>query len=63
MNRRNRVSNIRQLDKLGRICIPKDVRRIAGVTEDTKFSVEYDTDSGEIRVIPLCKEFCEQLGI
>lgn len=63
MSRRKRLSNIRQIDRLGRICIPKDIRTMLGVTEDTIFTVEYDTDSGEIRVIPLSDEFCEQIGI
>lgn len=63
MNRRKRISNIRQIDKLGRICIPKDIRTMLGVTEDTKFTVKYDTEAQEIRVIPLSDEICEQLNI
>lgn len=60
---RRRISNIRQVDRLGRICIPKDIRTMLGVTEETLFTVEYDVDSSEIRVIPLSEEVCEQLNI
>lgn len=60
---RRRISNIRQVDRLGRICIPKDIRTMLGVTKETLFTVEYDIDSGEIRVIPLSEEVCEQLNI
>lgn len=59
MNRRNRVSNIRTIDKLGRLCIPKDIRTMLGVTEETLFTVEYDLEEKEIRVIPLPDKVCE----
>lgn len=59
MSRRNRVSNIRTIDKLGRLCIPKDIRTMLGVTEETLFTVEYDVDANEIKVVPLSEELCE----
>ena len=30
---RRRIANIRNIDKLGRITIPKDIRNMLGVTE------------------------------
>ena len=61
MSRRNRVSNIRTIDRLGRLCIPKDIRAMLGVTEETLFTVEYDIDTKEIRVIPLPEELCDKI--
>lgn len=58
-----RISNIRQLDRLGRICIPKDIRNMLGATEETLFTVTYDVEEKEIRVIPLSEEVCKQLNI
>lgn len=63
MNKRNRVSNIRMIDRLGRICIPKDIRTMLNVKEDTKFTVEYDIDAQEIRIVPLSKELCSKLNL
>ena len=63
MSRRKRISNIRQLDRLGRICIPKDIRTMLGATEETLFTVTYDVEEKEIRVIPLSDEICEELNI
>jgi AbrB family looped-hinge helix DNA binding protein len=60
---RRRISNIRQVDRLGRICIPKDIRTMLGVTEETLFTVTYDVEEKEIRVIPLSDEVCAQLNI
>lgn len=61
MSRRKRVSNIRQIDRLGRICIPKDIRTMLGVTEDTIFTVEYDFEEKEIKVVPLPDELCDKI--
>lgn len=63
MSRRKRISNIRQIDRLGRICIPKDIRTMLGVTEETLFTVTYDVEEKEIRVVPLSEEVIEQLNI
>ena len=48
MSKRNRISNIRMIDRLGRICIPKDIRTMLNVKEDTKFTVEYEIDKNEL---------------
>lgn len=63
MSRRKRISNIRQIDRLGRICIPKDIRTMLGVTEETLFTVTYDVEEKEIRVVPLSEEVIEQLNM
>lgn len=63
MSKRNRISNIRMIDRLGRICIQKDIRTMLNVKEDTKFTVEYDIDTHEIRIIPLSEELCSKLNI
>ena len=60
---RRRIANIRNIDKLGRITIPKDIRNMLGVTEETLFTVEYDVDVKEIRVIPLSEELCSKLNL
>lgn len=61
MAKRKRVSNIRQIDRLGRICIPKDIRTMLGVTEDTIFTVEYDFEEKEIKVVPLPDELYDKI--
>lgn len=58
---RRRIANIRNIDKLGRITIPKDIRNMLGVTEETLFTVEYDVDAKEIKVIPLSEELCDKI--
>lgn len=35
---------IRQMDKLGRICIPKDFRKTFGITEDTHLFIAATED-------------------
>lgn len=32
-----------------------------GVTEETLFTVEYDVDAKEIKVIPLSEELCDKI--
>lgn len=63
MSRRKRISNIRQIDRLGRICIPKDIRTMLGVNEETLFTITYDVEEKEIRVVPLSEEVIEQLNM
>lgn len=55
INSKKRVGNIRYIDPLGRICLPKDLRKLLNINEETPLTVEYDGDSKELRVIPLDK--------
>jgi AbrB family looped-hinge helix DNA binding protein len=50
---KERVGNIRKIDKLGRVSIPAELRRLLNIDEETPLTVEYDSVLKEIRVIPL----------
>ena len=50
---KERIENVRYIDPLGRVCIPKDLRKLLNIDEETPLTVEYDSFSKEIRVIPL----------
>jgi len=52
---KERIGNVRYIDPLGRVCIPKDLRKLLNIDEDTPLTVEYDSFLEEIRVIPLEK--------
>lgn len=52
---KERVGNIRKTDKLGRVSIPVELRRLLNIDEETSLTVEYDSVLKEIRVIPLRK--------
>lgn len=50
---KKRIGNIRYIDPLGRICLPKDLRKLLNIDEETPLTVEYDSVLKEIRVIPI----------
>lgn len=48
--------NIRKIDKLGRVSIPAELRRLLHINRETLLTVEYDSILKEIRIIPLKEE-------
>ena len=50
---KERVGNIRKIDKLGRVSIPAELRRLLHINRETLLTVEYDSILKEIRIIPL----------
>lgn len=53
---KERVGNIRKIDKLGRVSIPAELRRLLHINRETLLTVEYDSILKEIRIIPLKEE-------
>ncbi len=53
---KERVENIRKIDKLGRVSIPAELRRLLHINRETLLTVEYDSILKEIRIIPLKEE-------
>lgn len=53
---KERVENIRKIDKLGRVSIPAELRRLLNINRETLLTVEYDSILKEIRIIPLKEE-------
>ena len=48
---KERVGNIRKIDKLGRVSIPVELRRLLHINRETLLTVEYDSILKEIRII------------
>lgn len=54
---------IRRVDDLGRIVIPKEIRRRAGITEDTPVEIMMEKDTIVLRKYPLVNLLSETLQI
>ena len=54
---KERVGNIRKIDKLGRVSIPAELRRLLHINRETLLTVEYDSILKEIKSNKKWKSF------
>ena len=52
---------VRRIDDLGRVVIPKEIRRSMGITEGDPLEMFVDTDSGGLVLVPYRSEMSSKL--
>ena len=52
---------VRRIDDLGRVVIPKEIRRGMGITEGDPLEMFVDTDSGGLVLVPYRSEMSSKL--
>lgn len=53
---------VRRIDDLGRVVIPKEIRRTMGIKEGDPLEMFIDTESGGLVMIPYHSEACDKIN-
>ena len=56
------TGNVRRIDDLGRVVIPKDIRRTMGIKEGDPLEMFIDTESGGLVLISYHSEACDKIN-